>query len=276
LEEPGTKGVSSHMSKDIVDLHGRVALITGAGQGIGRQVALHFAEHNAGGIIINDFVLERAEEVVKEVIALGGKAIAVQGDVTSLASAKSMVARGVEVFGSVDVLIYNAGSAGANPSVDARKPFWETGPEAWNSFINVNLYGVLNCTSAVIPGMIERKAGRIVTIISDAGRMGDSGLEVYAGAKAGAAGFMRATARTLGRHMITANCISIAATLTPNIEKRLAADPERLKKMMEKYIIRRPGRPDDVANMALYLSSDAASWITGQTYPVNGGYSFAL
>ena len=264
------------MSKDIVDLKGRVALITGAGQGIGRQVALHFAEHNAGGIVVNDFVLERAEEVVKEVAALGGKAIAVQADVTSLESAKSMVAQGIEAFGSVDVLINNAGSAGANPNLDARKPFWETGPEAWNSFIDVNFYGVLNCTSAVIPGMIERKGGRIVTIISDAGRMGDSGLEVYAGAKAGAAGFMRATARTLGRHMITANCISIAATLTPNIEKRLAADPERLKKMMEKYIIRRPGRPDDVANMALYLSSDAASWITGQTYPVNGGYSFAL
>jgi 2-hydroxycyclohexanecarboxyl-CoA dehydrogenase len=264
------------MSKDIVDLNGRVALITGAGQGIGRQIALHFAEHNAGGIVVNDFILERAQEVVKEVEALGGQAIAVQADVTSLDSVKAMVAKGTEAYGKIDILINNAGSAGANPNADARKPFWETGPEAWNSFIGVNFYGVLNCTSAVIPGMIERKAGRIVTIISDAGRMGDSGLEVYAGAKAGAAGFMRATARTLGRHMITANCIAIAATLTPNIEKRLAADPERLKKMMEKYIIRRPGRPDDVANMALYLSSDAASWITGQTYPVNGGYSFAL
>lgn len=264
------------MSKDIVDLGGRVALITGAGQGIGRQIALHFAEHGAGGIVVNDYVLERAQEVVREVEALGGKAIAAQADVTDLNAVKAMVAKGIEAFGKIDVLVNNAGSAGANPTADARKPFWETGPEAWNSFIGVNFYGVINCTSAVIPGMIERKAGRIVTIISDAGRMGDSGLEVYAGAKAGAAGFMRATARTLGRYMITANCVSIAATLTPNIQKRLEADPERYKKMMEKYIIRRPGRPDDVANMVLYLSSDAASWITGQTYPVNGGYSFAL
>ena len=262
--------------KDIVDLGGRVALITGAGQGIGRQVALHFAEHGVGGIVVNDYVLERAQEVVREVEALGGKAIGLQSDVTDLNSVKAMVAKGVEAFGKIDVLVNNAGSAGANPTADARKPFWETGPEAWNSFIDVNFYGVINCTSAVIPGMIQRKSGRIVTIISDAGRMGDSGLEVYAGAKAGAAGFMRATARTLGRHMITANCVSIAATLTPNIQKRLEADPERYKKMMEKYIIRRPGRPEDVANMVLYLSSDAASWITGQTYPVNGGYSFAL
>jgi 2-hydroxycyclohexanecarboxyl-CoA dehydrogenase len=264
------------MSKDILSLAGKVALITGAGQGIGRQIALHFAEHGAAGIVVNDFVLERAAAVLDEVRQLGGKAIAVQCDVTDLDAVKAMVAQGESEFGKIDVLVNNAGSAGANPSPDARKPFWEVGPEAWNSFIGVNFYGVINCTSACIPGMIERKSGRIVTIISDAGRMGDSGLEIYAGAKAGAAGFMRAVARTLGRHMITANCVSISATLTPNIEARLKADPERFKKMMEKYIIRRPGRPEDVANMVLYLASDASSWVTGQTYPVNGGYQLAL
>ena len=264
------------VNHDLLSLAGKVALITGAGQGIGRQIALHFAAHGAAGIVVNDFVLDRAQEVVYEVQQLGGKAIALQADVTNLDSVKDMVARATAELGKIDVLVNNAGSAGANPSPDARKPFWETGPDAWNSFIGVNFYGVVNCTSAVIPGMIERKGGRIVTIISDAGRMGDSGLEIYAGAKAGAAGFMRAVARTLGRHMITANCVSIAATLTPNIEKRLQADPERYKKMMEKYIIRRPGRPEDIANMVLYLASDASSWITGQTYPVNGGYSFAL
>lgn len=264
------------MTQDILSLKGKVALVTGAGQGIGRQIALHFAAHDADGIVVNDYVLERAEAVVEEVKRLGGKAIAVQADVTSLDSVKAMVAKGVAEFGRIDVLVNNAGSAGANPSADARKPFWEVGPDAWDSYIGVNFYGVLNCTSACVPGMIERKSGRIVTIISDAGRMGDSGLEVYAGAKAGAAGFMRAVARTLGRYMVTANCVSISATLTPNIEKRLQADPERYKRMMEKYIIRRPGRPDDVANMVLYLASDASSWITGQTYPVNGGYSLAL
>ena len=261
---------------DILDLNGKVTLITGAGQGVGRQIALHFAAHNAAGIVVNDYFLDRAEQVAREINAAGGKAVAVQADVTDLVSVKVMVGRAEQAFGPIDVLVNNAGNAGATPDPDARKPFWETGPEVWNSFIGVNLYGVINCASACIPQMIERKGGRIVTIISDAGRAGEAGLEVYSGAKAGAAGFTRAVARSLGRHKITANCVAIAATLTPAIEARLKADPERQKKMMEKYVIRRPGLPSDVANMVLFLASDASAWITGQTYPVNGGFTFAL
>lgn len=261
---------------DILDLNGKVTLITGAGQGVGRQIALHFAAHNAAGIVVNDYFLDRAEQVAREINAAGGKAVAVQADVTDLVSVKVMVGRAEQAFGPIDVLVNNAGNAGAVPDPDARKPFWETGPEVWNSFIGVNLYGVINCASACIPQMIERKGGRIVTIISDAGRAGEAGLEVYSGAKAGAAGFTRAVARSLGRHNITANCVAIAATLTPAIEARLKADPERQKKMMEKYVIRRPGLPSDVANMVLFLASDASAWITGQTYPVNGGFTFAL
>ena len=261
---------------DILDLNGKVTLITGAGQGVGRQIALHFAAHKAAGIVVNDYFLDRAEQVAREINAAGGKAIAVQADVTDLGSVKAMVGKAEQAFGPIDVLVNNAGNAGATPDPDARKPFWETGPEVWNSFIGVNLYGVINCASACIPQMIERKGGRIVTIISDAGRAGEAGLEVYSGAKAGAAGFTRAVARSLGRHNITANCVAIAATLTPAIEARLKADPERQKKMMEKYVIRRPGLPSDVANMVLFLASDASAWITGQTYPVNGGFTFAL
>ena len=111
--------------------------------------------------------------------------------------------------------------------------------------------------------------------MSDAGRWGDAGSEIYAGAKAGAGGFMRSNARTLGRYNITANCIVIALTNTPATASWLD-DKERLAKTMERYVIRRPGEPTDVANMALFLASDASSWITGQTYPVNGGYSFAV
>ena len=261
---------------DILDLDGKVTLITGAGQGVGRQIALHFAAHNAAGIVVNDYFLERAEQVAREINAAGGKAIALQADVTDLASVRAMIGKAEQAFGPIDVLVNNAGNAGATPDPDARKPFWETGPEVWNSFIGVNLYGVINCASACIPQMIERKGGRIVTIISDAGRSGETGLEVYSGAKAGAAGFTRAVARSLGRHNITANCVAIAATLTPAIEARLKANPEMQKKMMEKYVIRRPGLPSDVANMVLFLASDASTWITGQTYPVNGGFTFAL
>jgi 3-oxoacyl-[acyl-carrier protein] reductase len=259
----------------ILDLKGRVAIITGAGQGVGRQAALHFAAHN-GRVVVNDYFEERAETVAAEIRAMGGEAMALQGDVTDLASVKRVVARAGRELGPVEILVNNAGSAGAEPHEDARKPFWETEPEAWDSFIRVNFHGVINCTAAVLPGMIERKGGRIVTVISDAGRVGESQLEIYSGAKAGAAGFMRAVARNMGRHNIQANCVAIAATLTPNIKARLEADPVRYKKVMSNYVIRRPGEPQDVANMILFLASDAASWITGQTYPVNGGYSFGL
>lgn len=261
---------------ELLDLKDKVTLITGAGQGVGRQIALHFAAHNAAGIVVNDYFLDRAEQVAKEINDGGGRAIAVQADVTDLASVKQMVGTAEHAFGPIDVLVNNAGNAGAVPDPDARKPFWETGPAVWNGFIGVNLYGVINCASACIPRMIERQGGRIITIISDAGRAGEAGLEVYSGAKAGAAGFTRAIARSLGRHQITANCVAIAATMTPAIEARLKADPERAKKIMEKYVIRRPGRPTDVANMVLFLASGASAWITGQTYPVNGGFTFAL
>jgi 3-oxoacyl-[acyl-carrier protein] reductase len=187
-----------------------------------------------------------------------------------------MVARIAAELGPVGVLVNNAGNLGANPPAEAMKPFWEVGPEVWNASIGVNFYGVLHCISAVIPGMIARQAaGRIITIISDAGRWGDSGMEVYGGAKAGAAGLTRGAARTLGRYGVTANNIAIAATRTP-ATVRMFSDPERMKRQFERYIIRRPGEPTDIANMALFLASDASSWITGQTYPVNGGFTLAL
>lgn len=263
---------------DILDLGGRVSLVTGAGQGVGRQIALHLGgAPGSGGVVVNDYVLERAEAVAAEVRAAGGKAIALQADVSDHVSVKAMVEKATAELGLIGALVNNAGNAGANPSPELRKPFWDVGPEVWNNYIGVNLYGVMNCTAAVIPGMIQREApGRIITIISDAGRWGDAGMEVYAGAKAGAAGFMRSVARSLGRHQITANSVAIAMTATPAIERQLQSDPERLKRILEKYVIRRPGRPDDVANMALFLASDASSWITGQVYPVNGGFSFAL
>lgn len=259
----------------LLDLSNNICLVTGAGQGVGRQIVLHMAAHNAAGIVVNDYVLERAQAVADEVTAAGGRAIAVQADVSNHESVKAMFAQAEATYGRVDVLVNNAGNAGANPSADLRKPFWETGPEVWKSYVGVNFDGVINSTAACIPGMIERKRGRIITIISDAGRVGEPGLEIYSGAKAGAAGFMRGVARALGRYQITANCVAIAATLTPAIEARVTSDPERTKRMLERYVIRRVGQPDDIAAMVLFLASDASGWITGQTYPVNGGFSFS-
>ncbi len=263
---------------DITDLAGRVSLVTGAGQGVGRQIALQLgAALNSGGVVVNDYVLERAEAVAEEIRSAGGKALALQCDVSDHSAVKAMAQQAASELGPIGVLVNNAGNAGANPSPELGKPFWETGPEVWYSFLGVNLYGVMNCTAAVIPGMIERGApGRIVTIISDASRWGDAGLEIYAAGKAGAAGFMRSVARSLGRYGITANSVAIALTDTPAVQRTLQGDPERLKRQMERYIIRRPGQPTDIANMVQFLASDASSWITGQVYPVNGGFTLAL
>ena len=263
---------------DITDLAGRVSLVTGAGQGVGAQIARQLgAALNSGGVVVNDFVLERAEAVAEEIRATRGRALALQGDVTDHAGIKAMVERAAAELGPIGVLVNNAGNGGANPSEEMRKPFWETGPEVWQGYLGVNLYGVMNCAAAVIPGMIARNApGRIVTIISDAGRWGDAGLEPYAAAKAGAAGLTRSMARSLGRHGVTANCVAIALTDTPAVQRTLQGDPERLKRQMERYIIRRPGQPTDIANMVQFLASDASAWITGQVYPVNGGFTLAL
>jgi 3-oxoacyl-[acyl-carrier protein] reductase len=264
------------MTDNILDLSGRVALVTGAGQGVGRQIALHLARHNSAGVAVNDYHLDRAEAVAEEIRAAGGKAIAVQADVTDLEAVKAMVDRTEAEVGTIGVLVNNAGNMGATPTEDIFKPFWETSPEVWNQAIGVNLYGVINCAAAVIPGLIKRQApGRIVTIISDAGRYGDANMETYSAAKAGAAGFTRSVARTLGRYGITANAVAISATRTPATEAAYE-DKERVKRVFEKYIIRRPGEPEDVANMVLFLASDASSWISGQTYPVNGGFTLAL
>lgn len=260
---------------NLLDLNGQVTLVTGAGQGVGRQIALHFGAHNAGGVLVNDYHLERAETVAAEIEEAGGKALPLRADVTDFNSVEKMVKEAEEHFGrSVDIVVNNAGNAGADPdAVQGMVPFWESDPKTWEGWMNVNLYGVLNCCRATIPGMIDQQKGRLITIISDAGRVGEPHLPVYSAAKAGAAGLMRALAKSLGRYQITANSVAISATRTPRIEPRLQ-DEERLKKMLKNYVIRRIGEPDDIANMVLFLASDASSWITGQTYPVNGGYAF--
>jgi 2-hydroxycyclohexanecarboxyl-CoA dehydrogenase len=263
------------MGSNILDLSGRVGLVTGAGQGVGRAVALRFAENNAAGVVVNDFRLERAESVAAEVDKHGVKALPIQSDVTNFDSVSEMFETARAKFGKVDILVNNAGNAGADPSKVARKPFWEQVPKDWEPFLGTNLFGVLNCVRAAGPAMIANKYGKIVTVISDAGRVGEPNLEIYSGAKAGAAGFMRAVAKDLGRANVTANCVALGATRTPAIERGLS-DPEGVKRMLKVYQIKRVGEPEDAANMILFLSSDASSWITGQTIPVNGGYSFAM
>lgn len=259
---------------NILDLTGRTVLVSGAGQGVGRQVALHCAAQGAA-VIINDYHGDRADAVAAEISAVGGTALGMQCDVTDFGDVTAMVARAEQEVAPIDVLVNNAGNAGpADDALASTPPFWETGPKEWEPWIATNFYGVLNMSRAVLPGMIERQYGRVVSVISDAGRVGEPHLTVYSGAKAGAAGFSRGLAKAVGRFGITVNCVALSTIKTPGVASALA-DPDTVRKALRKYVIRRFGEPSDAANLVLFLASDAASWITGQTYPVNGGYAIS-
>jgi NAD(P)-dependent dehydrogenase (short-subunit alcohol dehydrogenase family) len=263
--------------KDLLDLTGEVAFVSGAGQGVGRGIARFLAAAGAA-VAVNDFFLDRAEAVAAELRADGGKALAVQADVGDLGSVTAAFEKAKAELGTVSVLVNNAGNGGPGGFDGKLAPFWETGPADWDRFFRVNLFGVMNCCRAATPDMVAAGHGRIITIVSDAGRVGEVRMADYAAAKAGAAGFTRALAKDLGRYNVTANNIAIS-TITPNLPpESLQAflGSERSRQQLSRYVIRRYGEPDDIAAMVLFLASGAAGWITGQTYPVNGGYSFAV
>ncbi len=223
-------------SDNPLDLTGRVLLVTGAGQGVGRRVA-QLAAARGAAVAVNDFSAERAGEVVEELRAAGAKATAAVADVGDFDTVGAVVAQVAEELGPIDILVNNAGNRGAETPTHMPRPFWEQDPSDWEPFTHVNLDGVMVATRHAFPHMMGKKYGRVITVISDAGRVGEiNGMEAYSGAKAGAAGFTRSMARLGGRF----------------------------------------GEPDDAANMILFLASDVASWITGQTIPVNGGYSLTL
>ncbi len=255
-----------------IDLTGRAALVTGAGQHVGRAIALGLGRAGAR-VQVNDVVPERAERVAREIEAAGGRAEAAVFDVTDAGA----VDRRVRDL-APDILVNNVGNTGAgNPPGEALielAPFAESDPAAWQGLFAVNLFGVMHCTRAALPAMLERGWGRVVTILSDAARVPERGMAAYAAAKAGAAGFSRAVAAEVGRSGVTANCVSLGTIESEH--SRMADDPERHRKLLRPYLAPRLGQPSDPASLVVFLASPHAEWITGQTYPVNGGYSSAL
>jgi 2-hydroxycyclohexanecarboxyl-CoA dehydrogenase len=243
---------------NILSLKGKVALVTGAGQGVGRETALYFAAHGCDAVLVNDFYPERANAVAAEVAALGSRGIAVVGDITNFEIITNLVEAAVKEAGGLHIVVNNAGNAGPNPSFESLPPFWETGPDDWNVWMGTNLFGVLNICRVAVPLMIQSGGGSIINVISDAGRVGEPHLAIYSAAKAGAAGFGRALAKGVGKHNIRVNSVALGSIQT---------------KMLRQYIMRRVGEPRDAASLILFLASEASTWISGQTYPVNGGYS---
>ena len=255
----------------VIELSGRRALVSGAGQGVGRGIARTLAAAGAH-VVVNDLVEERAAAVVEEITTDGGAASTGVFDVTDW----DAVAAGVERAGPLDILVNNAGNAGKADTMgfDDMRPFADEDPSAWQGFVGVNLFGVMYLTRAVLPGMIERGSGRVITIISDSSRTGDSNVAAYAASKAGAAGLTRSIAREVGRHGITANCISLGSI--NQSENSREWEEEHLGSIIKRYPIRRRGLPSDVAHLTAFLASDLSPWLTGQTIPLNGGYSMAL
>jgi len=244
-------------------LDGKIALVTGSGAGLGVGIVRALGRQGAR-VIVNDMNAALAEDTAAKLTTEGLQASAVPFDVTDGEAVKDGVARIERDIGPIDILVNNAGNMGGRSYIPT--PFAQTLPEFWQPFIAVNLMGVLYCTHAVISGMSARGHGRVITISSTAGRVGKSiNVSIYGAAKAGAAHFMRHLSQEVAADGVTANVIALGFMNTmsgPFAEKILPLVPAG-----------RFGTPEDLGAATVYLASDEASWVTGATLVVDGGYT---
>jgi 3-oxoacyl-[acyl-carrier protein] reductase len=267
-----------------IDLSGRVALVTGGSRGLGREDALTLARAGAD-VVVADLLVEsqlsedtdrfgvlatvarqqglvHTEETVRDIEAMGRRAIAVRCDVTSRDEVDAAVARTVQELGSVDILVNNAGT------LDHAAQFDNQSPDLWERDLKVNLTGAFNCAQAVWPHMKERGWGRIVNMASVAGTLGGFGQASYSTTKAGLLGLTRTLAMEGGRHGITCNAIVPGVIGTEAFNMANAAMNERI---VSRTVLKRPGKPEEIANAIAFLCSDLASYITGIELNVSGG-----
>jgi len=241
-------------------LNDMVAIVTGAGQGIGKGIALALAKEGCK-VVISD-ITDKANEVVEEIGSLGSEAMAIKCDVSKFEDAEDMAKTTLEKFGKIDILVNNAG-------IYPFKSLLEMREEDWDKVININLKGVFNCTKAVLPKMVEQKSGSIVNIASIAGAViGYSNLAHYSASKGGVLGFTRAAALELAPNGIRVNAIAPGAILTPGTQ---SVGEDTLKQMEQSNPLKRIGRPEDIANLVVFLASNESSYITGQLIVSDGG-----
>jgi 3-oxoacyl-[acyl-carrier protein] reductase len=245
------------------DLSGRVALVTGGGRDVGAAISASLAAAGASVAVNYHSSQDEAASVVAQIAKSGGKAKAYRADIADLEAVRGMVANVKSDFGGLDILVNNAGLV-------LRKRFVDTTPEDWRRQIDICLYGAIHCCHVAAPLLEASGRGRIISIMGDSSRVGESGLAIGAAARAGTIALMKSLAREMGRSGVTAN--SIALGLIESAHDRTWVETNR-EKLVKAYAVRRLGQPADVAPMVTLLASDAGSWITGQVISISGGFS---
>lgn len=242
-------------------LDNKVAIVTGASRGIGRAVALALAQAGAKVVINYAGNAAAAREVEEQITAIGGEALVVQADVAKLESVEDLVKQAIEKFGRIDILVNNAGITRDNLLMRMKE-------EDWDAVINTNLKGIFNCTKTIARVMMKQRSGKIINMSSVVGVTGNAGQANYAAAKAGVIGFTKSMAKELASRGITVNAVApgfiatdMTAVLSDQIKEELAG----------RVPLGRLGSAEEVASAVLFLASDAATYITGQTLHVDGG-----
>ncbi len=242
-------------------LDGKVAIITGAREGIGRAIAMAFAREGAQ-LVVASRNIDESSEVVTEVRALGGKVIPVKADVAVKADVENMVAVAMQEFGKVDILINNAGLT--RPAM-----LHKMTEDQWDQVINVHLKGAFYCIQAVAKPMMAQKSGAIINVTSSAGLQGTIGQINYASAKGGINAMTKSAARELARFNIAVN--AIAPFAETKMTETIANDPKLREKYLERVPMGRFGQPEEIAPAVVFLASPEASYITGQILCIDGG-----